>query len=122
MTILPLPAGTPRHPGGCIQPVLLRGRVDHIDGATGELLHRYSTVHEPGGVLRRGAQLGSGRPSPGRCVTGGSAVLPGGGAVGHQRADGPDCLWQVFTPADPALQWPPVLAAGDGVLYADPRR
>ena len=51
MTILPLPAGTPRHPGGCIQPVLLRGRVDHIDGATGELLHRYSTVHEPGGVL-----------------------------------------------------------------------
>jgi hypothetical protein len=30
---------------------LLRGRVDRIDGATGELLHRYSTVHEPGGVL-----------------------------------------------------------------------
>jgi hypothetical protein len=30
---------------------LLRGRVDHIDGATGELLHRYTTVHEPGGVL-----------------------------------------------------------------------
>jgi hypothetical protein len=58
---------------------------------------------------------------PGALVTGGSAVLPGGGAVGHQRADGPDCLWQVFTPADPALQWPPVLAAGDGVLYADPR-
>ena len=51
MTILPLPAGTVRQAGGCIQPVLLRGRVDHIDGATGELLHRYSTVHEPGGVL-----------------------------------------------------------------------
>jgi Replication initiator protein, pSAM2 len=34
-----------------LQPVLLRGRVDHIDGATGELLHRYTTVHEPGGVL-----------------------------------------------------------------------
>jgi hypothetical protein len=47
----PLPAGTIRHPGGCLQPVLLRGRVDHIDGATGELLHRYTTVHEPGGVL-----------------------------------------------------------------------
>jgi len=46
-----LPAGTTRHPGGCLQPVLLRGRVDHIDGATGELLHRYTTVHEPGGVL-----------------------------------------------------------------------
>ena len=51
MTIVPLPAGTVRQAGGCIQPVLLRGRVDHIDGATGELLHRYSTVHEPGGVL-----------------------------------------------------------------------
>jgi hypothetical protein len=47
----PLPAGTTRHPGGCLQPVLLRGRVDHIDGTTGELLHRYTTVHEPGGVL-----------------------------------------------------------------------
>src|SRR5215469_12247480 len=47
----PPPAGTTRHPGGCLQPVLLRGRVDHIDGATGELLHRYTTVHEPGGVL-----------------------------------------------------------------------
>ena len=47
----PLPTGSTRHPGGCLQPVLLRGRVDHIDGATGELLHRYTTVHEPGGVL-----------------------------------------------------------------------
>lgn len=47
----PTPAGTVRHPGGCLQPVLLRGRVDHIDGATGELLHRYTTIHEPGGVL-----------------------------------------------------------------------
>jgi len=47
----PNPAGTVRHAGGCLQPVLLRGRVDHVDGATGELLHRYTTVHEPGGVL-----------------------------------------------------------------------
>jgi hypothetical protein len=39
------------HAGGCMQPVLLRGRVDHIDGSTGELLHRYTTIHEPGGVL-----------------------------------------------------------------------
>ena len=46
-----IPAGMVRHPGGCLQPVLLRGRVDHIDGYTGELLHRYTTVHEPGGVL-----------------------------------------------------------------------
>src|SRR5262249_53517449 len=45
------PAGSARHPGRCLQPVLLRGRVDHIDRATGELLHRYTTVHEPGGVL-----------------------------------------------------------------------
>src|SRR5215472_5626724 len=47
----PISAGITRNPGGCLQPVLLRGRVDHIDGATGELLHRYTTVHEPGGVL-----------------------------------------------------------------------
>lgn len=44
-------AGATRNPGGCLQPVLLRGRIDHLDGATGELLHRYTTVHEPGGVL-----------------------------------------------------------------------
>jgi hypothetical protein len=47
----PTPAGTTRYPGGCLQPVLLRGRVDHLDGSTGELLHRYTTVQEPGGVL-----------------------------------------------------------------------
>ncbi len=47
----PLPSSSPRRAGGCLQPVLLRGRVDHIDGATGELLHRYTTIHEPGGVL-----------------------------------------------------------------------
>jgi Replication initiator protein, pSAM2 len=51
VTALPFPAGLARQTGGCIQPVLLRGRVDHIDGTTGELLHRYTTVHEPGGVL-----------------------------------------------------------------------
>jgi hypothetical protein len=46
-----VPAGTTRYPGGCLQPVLLRGRADYIDGRTGELLHRYTTIHEPGGVL-----------------------------------------------------------------------
>jgi hypothetical protein len=46
------PAAADRHVSGCLEPVLVRGRVDHIDGATGELLHRYTTVHEPGGVLR----------------------------------------------------------------------
>jgi hypothetical protein len=38
--------------GGCAQPIQLRGRVDYLDVATGEVLHHYSTVHEPGGVLR----------------------------------------------------------------------
>jgi Replication initiator protein, pSAM2 len=48
----PLPASTIRHAGGCLQLVLLPSSpVDHIDGATGELLHRYTTVCEPGGVL-----------------------------------------------------------------------
>jgi hypothetical protein len=47
----PTPADVPRYPSGCLQPVLMRGRIDHIDGTTGELLHRYTTVHEPGGVL-----------------------------------------------------------------------
>jgi len=46
-----VPAGAIRHTGGCLQPVLLRGRADYIDGGTGELIHRYTTVHEPGGVL-----------------------------------------------------------------------
>jgi hypothetical protein len=49
----PLPPSTPgiRHASGCLQPVLVRGRIDHIDGSTGELIHRYTTTHEPGGVL-----------------------------------------------------------------------
>ncbi len=38
--------------GGCRQPIHLRGKVDHIDRATGQLLHRYSTHREPDGVLR----------------------------------------------------------------------
>ncbi|MET8048783.1 replication initiator [Streptosporangium sp. NPDC005286] len=41
-----------RATGGCRQPIHLRGRVDHLDRATGELLHRYSTRTEPDGVLR----------------------------------------------------------------------
>jgi len=51
LSTAPIPASSTRYPGGCLQPILLRGRVDHIDGATGELLHRYTTVHEPGGAL-----------------------------------------------------------------------
>jgi len=38
--------------GGCAQPIHLRGRVEYLDPATGEVLHRYTTAHEPGGVLR----------------------------------------------------------------------
>ena len=47
----PVPAGAVRRTGGGLPPVLLRGRADYIDGGTGELIHRYTTVHEPGGVL-----------------------------------------------------------------------
>ncbi|GAA3143306.1 replication initiator protein RepSA [Planomonospora alba] len=41
-----------RATGGCRQPIHLRGKVQHIDRATGELLHSYSTRTEPDGVLR----------------------------------------------------------------------
>ncbi|WP_405140649.1 replication initiation protein [Sphaerisporangium sp. NBC_01403] len=41
-----------RATGGCRQPIHLRGRVRHIDAATGQVLHTYSTSREPGGVLR----------------------------------------------------------------------
>src|SRR5438552_18375334 len=52
----------------------------------------------------------------------GGGLLPGGGAVGHQRADRPDGLVQVFPPSYPALQGPPVLGIGYRVLDADPLR
>jgi hypothetical protein len=42
----------PAHAERCTQPVRLRGRVDHLDSPTGEVLHRYTTAREPGGVLR----------------------------------------------------------------------
>ncbi|SEN20849.1 replication initiator [Nonomuraea pusilla] len=38
--------------GGCRQPIHLRGKVEHYDRATGQLLHRYTTRTEPDGVLR----------------------------------------------------------------------
>ncbi|MEV6159452.1 replication initiator [Nonomuraea sp. NPDC052129] len=41
-----------RATGGCRQPIHLRGKVEHWDTATGQLLHRYSTAREPDGVLR----------------------------------------------------------------------
>jgi hypothetical protein len=41
-----------RDTGGCRQPIRLRGHVQHVDAATGAVLHTYSTRTEPGGVLR----------------------------------------------------------------------
>ena len=41
-----------RRTGGCAQPIHLRGRVEHLDPLTGTVLHRYSTINEPDGVLR----------------------------------------------------------------------
>ncbi|WP_051467505.1 replication initiator [Actinomadura oligospora] len=41
-----------RRLNGCAQPIHLRGHVEHRDPLTGEQLHRYTTAHEPGGVLR----------------------------------------------------------------------
>ncbi|MEZ7129258.1 replication initiator [Nonomuraea sp. AD125B] len=41
-----------RATGGCRQPIHLRGKIDHYDKATGQLLHRYTTRTEPDGVLR----------------------------------------------------------------------
>ncbi|WP_435829325.1 replication initiator [Nonomuraea muscovyensis] len=38
--------------GGCRQPIHLRGKVDHYDRDTGQLLYRYTTRTEPDGVLR----------------------------------------------------------------------
>jgi hypothetical protein len=52
----PVPAGTIRHTGGCLQPVLLRGRADYIDGGTGELIHRYTQVTSAC-RLKRGPEL-----------------------------------------------------------------
>ena len=67
MPTTPTPAGATPHPGGCLKPVLLRGRVYHIDGATGELLHRYTTVHEPGGALPIACKTGWRFPVPALC-------------------------------------------------------
>ncbi|MES5819102.1 replication initiator protein RepSA [Streptomyces sp. RG80] len=38
--------------GGCADPIHLRGWVLHKDKTSGEVLHHYSTEHEPGGRLR----------------------------------------------------------------------
>jgi hypothetical protein len=45
-------AARARATGGCAQPIHLKGRIDYRDPLTGDLLHRYTTAGEPGGVLR----------------------------------------------------------------------
>jgi hypothetical protein len=35
----------------CTRPIRLRGQVDYLDRGSGELLHRYTTALQPGGVL-----------------------------------------------------------------------
>jgi len=39
-------------PGTCSHPIQLRGRIDAIDLATGELARVYDTTGEPGGVVQ----------------------------------------------------------------------
>ncbi|MER5619946.1 replication initiator [Streptosporangium sp. NPDC002544] len=41
-----------RRTGGCRQPIHLRGHVHHLDPATGQRPHSYTTVTEPDGILR----------------------------------------------------------------------
>ncbi|GLF96741.1 replication initiator protein RepSA [Streptomyces yaizuensis] len=41
-----------RRTGGCADPIHLTGTTTTRDRATGDILHRYSTDHEPGGRLR----------------------------------------------------------------------
>ncbi|HET8588791.1 MAG TPA: replication initiator, partial [Nakamurella sp.] len=41
-----------RRTGGCTDPIRLQGSTVTRDRLTGQVLHSYSTDHEPGGVLR----------------------------------------------------------------------
>src|SRR5690242_19910503 len=56
------------------------------------------------------------------CWPGGSAGLwlPFGGAVGDQPGNGQGGVFEVFATPGPAVQGPPLLWFGDGVLDADP--
>ena len=47
---VPTPAGSTRHAGGFLQPVLLRGRVDQIDGSTGGLIQPLHDRARTGGL------------------------------------------------------------------------
>ncbi len=127
MPTVPIPAGSIRHAGGCLQPVLLRGSVDHIDGSTGELIHRYTTVHEPDGLLpvacktRRASRCAPCaevyRADTYQLIRAG---LTGGKGVPTEVADHP-CVFVTLT----APSFGPVHARrerGDRVLACRPRR
>src|SRR6266568_1320802 len=77
--------------------------------------HRGARYELPG-PLRVGARLGSARAG----LTGWLVWLPRGGAVGDQRGDGQSGFLEVLAASDPALQGPPLLGFGYGVLDADP--
>jgi hypothetical protein len=51
MTTIPVQDAKTVSAERCSHPVRLSGHVDYLDRATGEVLHRYTTTQEPGGVL-----------------------------------------------------------------------
>ncbi|MFG2724294.1 replication initiator protein RepSA [Streptomyces canus] len=80
-----------RRTGGCSDPIHLRGWVLHKDKTTGELLHRYSTEHEPGGRLRIacGNRRASRCPACAWTYAGDTYHLIRAGLVGDDRRDIP---------------------------------
>ncbi len=74
------------------------------------------SVHAIHDAYRHGARLGSGRAGLAGCLGG----LPFGGAVGDQAGDGGAGFVEVFAASEVALEGPPLLVPGVGVLDADP--
>ncbi|MET8082312.1 replication initiator [Streptomyces sp. NPDC005303] len=80
-----------RRTGGCSDPIHLTGWVLHKDKTTGELLHRYTTEHEPGGRLRIacGNRRASRCPACAWTYAGDTYHLIRAGLVGDDRRDIP---------------------------------
>jgi hypothetical protein len=80
-----------RRTGGCAHPIHLTGWVLHKDKATGETLHHYSTVGEPGGRLRLacGNRRASRCPSCAWTYAGDTYHLIRAGLAGDDRRDIP---------------------------------
>jgi hypothetical protein len=80
-----------RRTGGCSDPIHLTGWVLHKDKTTGELLHRYTTEHEPGGRLRIacGNRRASRCPACAWTYAGDTYHLIRAGLVGDERRDIP---------------------------------